>query len=176
MGRKLSDVGQASPATIWPTLRFLRAAAALVLVLMVARAAASEDQVREAVEGFLSAFELGDVTTMEAAFASNAVSFARSDMANGLDEEIDVSAYRRVRGMPAQMRELISDLKASGREPPYFSIRPQDLEIQMYGDVALVTFHLVSGKNLGRRTLVLALIDDKWKIVHLHASSVLGTP
>jgi ketosteroid isomerase-like protein len=136
---------------------------------------ASEDQVREALDGFLSAFELGDITAMKAAFASNATSFPRSFVKNGTDEVIDISAYRRERGIPAQMRELISVVNASGREPPYFSIEPQNLEIQMYGDVALVTFHVGNKERLGRRTLVMAQIDDKWKIVHLHASNVSAT-
>ena len=57
----------------------------------------------------------------------------------------------------------------------YLNIEPADLEIRIFGDAALATFHLVGNdKRLGRRTFVLALIDDAWKIVHLHASNVYG--
>ena len=57
--------------------------------------------------------------------------------------------------------------------PPYMHLDPQDLEIQMFDDIAIVTFHLDRGKtSIGRRTLVWHKNGDGWKIVHLHASNV----
>ena len=52
-------------------------------------------------------------------------------------------------------------------------INPKDIHIQMYGQTAIVTFHLGDGvKSLSRRTLVMLNTKGVWKIAHLHASSV----
>jgi ketosteroid isomerase-like protein len=52
-------------------------------------------------------------------------------------------------------------------------INPKDIHIQLYGQTAIVTFHLGNGiERLSRRTLVMIKQDKEWKIAHLHASSV----
>jgi ketosteroid isomerase-like protein len=52
-------------------------------------------------------------------------------------------------------------------------ISPKDINIQIYGQAAIVTFHLGDGvKQLSRRTLVMVKEKRTWKIAHLHASSV----
>lgn len=148
---------------------------ALFLTLIGPQTRAAESDVLEALESFITAFENGDIETMEASFSPDAVTFPRSIMAHEYDGDIDVSKYRRVRGIDPQMRELIGSLEKSGRERPYLNIEPVDLDIQVFGDAALVTFHLAGDdERLGRRTFVLALIDGAWKIVHLHASNVYG--
>ena len=47
-----------------------------------------------------------------------------------------------------------------------------------FGDTAIVTFHLASSSaqspSLGRRTFVLRRIENRWRIVHLHASTSAG--
>ena len=151
------------------------AACAIFLMLLCPQTQAAEDEVLEALESFIAAFENDHIEAMESSFADSAVIFPRSIMANNYDRDIDVSKYRRVRGIDPQMRELIDSLKRSGRERPYLDIQPADLEILVFGDAALATFHLSGGEQLGRRTFVLALIDDAWKIVHLHASNVYGS-
>ncbi len=61
--------------------------------------------------------------------------------------------------------------RGSGKAaPPYHHIDPQDLLVQLYGDVAVLTFHLGSDVRRGRRTLVFRQVGPAWKIVHLHAS------
>jgi hypothetical protein len=64
--------------------------------------------------------------------------------------------------------------KNSGREsPPYMSIKPLDLRVETLSeDVALVTFHLVDGNLVSRRTLVFKRSLEGWKIVHIHASNL----
>ena len=119
----------------------------------------------------MRAFENGDIDTMEASFAADSTSFPRSVMASDLDGDIDADQYRRVTGIDPQMREVVARLKAEGSGPPYMTLEPADLMIQVFGDVAVVTFHL-EGARLGRRTIVMAKQDDAWKIVHLHASNV----
>lgn len=52
-------------------------------------------------------------------------------------------------------------------------ISPKDLHIQIYGNTAIVTFHLGDGiTRLSRRTLVMVKQKNDWKIAHLHASFV----
>jgi len=57
-------------------------------------------------------------------------------------------------------------------KPPYIDIHPKDLKIQMSGSAAIVTFLLYDPDLLGRRTIVLKKDNDKWKIIHLHASGI----
>ena len=52
-------------------------------------------------------------------------------------------------------------------------ISPKDINIQLYRQTAIVTFHLGDGVNsLSRRTLIMVKKKRSWKIAHLHASSV----
>lgn len=52
-------------------------------------------------------------------------------------------------------------------------INPKDIFIQVYGNNAIVTFHLGNGvTHLSRRTLVMVKKKKEWKIVHLHASNI----
>ena len=64
---------------------------------------------------------------------------------------------------------------ASDEEPPYMLLDPLDLVIQLYGDAALATFHLIDGDALSRRSFVLAKRAGDWKIVPLHASNVISS-
>ena len=52
-------------------------------------------------------------------------------------------------------------------------IDPKNIFMQLYGNTAIVTFHLVPKDNyLSRRTLVFIKEKEEWKIVHLHASTL----
>ncbi len=59
--------------------------------------------------------------------------------------------------------------------PPYLHITPDDLAIQIAGDIAIVTFHTHEDAELGRRTLVWRKDADGWKVIHLHASYLTPT-
>lgn len=50
------------------------------------------------------------------------------------------------------------------------SLSPRGLEVQLYGDTAIATFHLMGAQEVGRRTLVLRRAEGRWLIVHVHAS------
>jgi ketosteroid isomerase-like protein len=52
--------------------------------------------------------------------------------------------------------------------PSYLNILPEDLLVQDYGDVAIVTFHL--RKTTWRRTAVMRNVGGAWRVVHMHAS------
>jgi SnoaL-like domain len=64
--------------------------------------------------------------------------------------------------------------KSSGRTSrPYMSINPVDLRVDnLCEDVALVTFHLIDGSTVSRRTLVFKRDSGGWRVVHLHASNI----
>ena len=52
-------------------------------------------------------------------------------------------------------------------------IDPKDINVQLYGKTAIVTFHLGNGlKKISRRTLVMVKEKGKWKIAHIHASTI----
>ncbi|MBS1564100.1 MAG: nuclear transport factor 2 family protein [Bacteroidetes bacterium] len=56
--------------------------------------------------------------------------------------------------------------------PPYLSIEPKELKMQLLGVVAIVTFMLDDPGMFGRRSIVLRKDNGRWLIVHLHASGV----
>lgn len=56
-------------------------------------------------------------------------------------------------------------------------ISPKDINLQLYQETAIVTFHLGDGLNtLSRRTLLMVKKKQVWKIAHLHASSLSKDP
>lgn len=50
------------------------------------------------------------------------------------------------------------------------SLSPNGLAVQLYGDTAIATFHLLGGQEVGRRTLVLRRLGVRWLVVHMHGS------
>lgn len=70
-------------------------------------------------------------------------------------------------------KSFFNQIKSTTEGPPYLTIIPQDLRIQMLKEAAVVTFHL-PGDKVGRRTLVFARNKPykPWQIAHLHASSL----
>lgn len=57
----------------------------------------------------------------------------------------------------------------AGALPP--PLIPEDLLIQDLGDSAVISFHMRSTGDFSRRTLVLQKANDRWRVVHIHASS-----
>jgi hypothetical protein len=53
------------------------------------------------------------------------------------------------------MKQVINNIRESGKEPPFMKLEPKDLKITMLKEAAIVTFHLENGKSLSRRTIVL---------------------
>jgi ketosteroid isomerase-like protein len=135
----------------------------------------AEQEVRATLFKFLAAFENGDIEFMEEFFADDALTFPRVIMSNEHDTGIRTSDYERVMGIDPQMRMAVREWREKLPGPPYITLQPEDLNIKMYSDVALVTFHLKHDNALSRRTFVLVYQDGSWKIVHLHASNVLGS-
>jgi ketosteroid isomerase-like protein len=120
-----------------------------------------------ALAAFVTAFDNLDWQAFRACFGSNATVFhpaapniRRIDSPDQF-EKAWLGVFERIK-------------KNSGREsPPYMSIKPLDLRVdKLSEEVALVTFHLVDGNTVSRRTLVFKRSLEGWKIVHIHASNL----
>ena len=134
----------------------------------------AEQEVRATLLKFLAAFENGDVERMEKFFTEDALTFPRVIASNNGDGEIDASAYKRIAGMDPQMKQAVREWREQRPGPPYVSLQPRDLDIKIFSDAALITFHIERDNVLSRRTFVMAYRNGCWKIVHIHASNVAG--
>jgi ketosteroid isomerase-like protein len=148
-------------------------AASAVLAPCVAAADPRADA-EAALRAFLHAFENCDLPAMEAAFAPDATGFDRVIASSkGSPAPLDLAALRRRPGMPAGMRAVAVDLPKRGGSPPYQTLDPKDLLVQVAGDMALCTFDLESPTGVGRRTIVLVRRSGMWKTLHVHASNAV---
>lgn len=80
----------------------------------------------------------------------------------------------------ALFEPFFTHLHETQEGPIFLDFEPIDVESQVFGDAAVVTFHLggvgVSAdgrEKFSRRTAVLRRIGNDWRIVHLHASNML---
>ena len=65
----------------------------------------------------------------------------------------------------------------SSHGAPYLRLSAKDLKIQRIGhDVAIVSFDVGNQQVFSRRTVILQIIDDRWQILHLHASNIRAEP
>lgn len=119
-------------------------------------------EVEQAAVNFVNVFNNLDWPRFEASWAQDATVFFPI---KGLP--------KRVEGRSAIVATFLSIFENVPKErpgPPYLSIRPMDLHVQMLGDSAVVTFHLGESEPLNRRSLVFVKREGKWLIAHLHAS------
>jgi ketosteroid isomerase-like protein len=123
--------------------------------------AAAASQPEAAIQEFVSAFNALDRTRFDALFADDVTLFFPSSP----------FPLKRVEGKAATLEwfgRLFDSMTRRGTSP---GVKPQDLFVQDYGDVAIATFHLIGGESVGRRTIVIRRHHDQWVIAHLHASS-----
>jgi uncharacterized protein (TIGR02246 family) len=140
--------------------------AALILLAtpLGAQKRSDADDVKQVIDTFLTTMIAADATRLGEMFADDATMFYPSP--------------------PFPMRRIVgrSDIEAAWRAgfaripnrgaAPAQQIQPKRVQIQTYGDTAVVTFELESGPSrLGRRTFVLVRQRAGWKIAHLHASN-----
>jgi ketosteroid isomerase-like protein len=124
----------------------------------------SIDEVRRTLTRFLTAFENLDWEPFRNCFADDATVYFPSQRANRATGRAEIEAT---------FRQVFERIRATKSSPPYLNLEPVDLDIQVFGDTAVATFHLYDVPNtIGRRTVVLEKRADEWKIVHLHASNV----
>jgi len=127
-------------------------------------ASSGEEQVRQTVAKFVRAFDNLDWDGFRYAFADDATVFyprAFPERASGRPE------------FESGFRAVFEQIRHGKSAPPYMDLQPKDMKVQMFGDVAIVTFHLDDRAGfVNRRTIVLGKSGAGWKIAHLHASEV----
>jgi ketosteroid isomerase-like protein len=169
----LSECDSDSYDSRWLYSRLMLTRFAVVLTLLVVPSFAQtqpvsgELQVREALARFVHAFDDLDWETFRAAFDDNATVFyprAFPERANGRAE------FERT------FKTVFEQIRGGQTAAPYMDIQPKEMKIQLFGNVAIATFHLEDRAGfVNRRTVVLNKSETGWKIVHLHASEVSVT-
>jgi ketosteroid isomerase-like protein len=123
-----------------------------------------ESEVKNALASFIRAFDDLDWERFRLAFDDNATVFyprAVPERANGRAE------------FEKTFKTVFEQIRSGKTAAPYMDIQPKGVRIQVFGNVAIVTFHLDDREGfLNRRTIVLNKTEKGWKIVHLHASEV----
>jgi ketosteroid isomerase-like protein len=123
-------------------------------------------QVKQAAERFVKAFNTFDWLTFKSCFTDDASMFHPT-----------WEQARRRQGrkeIEATWLEVFPEFVDSTNKER-LSIAPRDLHVQLYGDAAVLTFHLGEGvTQLSRRSLFMVKQKGVWKIAHLHASSLKG--
>ena len=145
-----------------------RIAVALALVLLVVSAqsqtAPADADIRETIAHFIRAFDDLDWEHFRLAFDDHATLFYPRAMPQRADGRAEFEKA---------FKTVFQQIRGSKTAAPYMDIQPKDLRIQLFGDIAIVTFHLDDKPGfLNRRTIVLNKTEKGWKIVHLHASEV----
>ena len=144
---------------------------AVVLTLLVVpsvfaegQPVSAELQVRETLARFVQAFDDLDWDTFRLAFDDNATVFyprVFPERASGRAE------------FEKNFKTVFEQIHSGKTAAPYMDIQPKEMKIQLFGNVAIATFHLDDRAGfVNRRTIVLNKGDTGWKIVHLHASEV----
>jgi ketosteroid isomerase-like protein len=123
-----------------------------------------ESEVRHALAKFIDAFDNLDWESFRLAFDDHATVFyprAFPERANGRAE------------FEKTFKTVFQQIREGRTTAPYIDIQPRNIKTQMFGDIAVVTFHLDDRVGfLNRRTVILNRTNSGWKIVHLHASEV----
>lgn len=112
---------------------------------------------------FLDAFKSMDQVRFDQFFAPDVTMF----FPDGPFPETRVEGREAVL---AAFHEFFALVKKRGRTA--LNITPIDQRIQLYGEVAVVSFGLESDDAVGRRSIVLRRIGNNWRIAHFHASSI----
>lgn len=120
-------------------------------------------EIQQAVDELLRSARYLEWDAFRACFASDAtvLYMGKSSRSDGWE------------GLESFFRPLFDGPAKTG-SPPYLTIEPIDLQIQLMENSAVVTY-LLGGEEAERtfRTLVYQKRDGQWLIVHLHASNPL---
>jgi uncharacterized protein (TIGR02246 family) len=119
-----------------------------------------EAAVRAAMNGFMDALNALDVDRMSSYFADNITSF------------VPLAQADRVEGREAVTRIFRNFVARTKPTTPRLNIVPEDVEVQVSGDLAFVSFNVreKSPDITRRRTFIFVRNDGRWLIRHAHAS------
>lgn len=139
-------------------------ALSLLLVLALAAAPLPHPATPDAAAiEFLDAFRSMDQVRFDRYFAPDVTMF----FPDGPFPETRVEGREAVL---AAFHEFFALARKRGRTA--LNIAPLDQRVQLYGEVAVVSFGLESDESVGRRSIILRKIGNDWRIAHFHASSV----
>src|SRR5690242_19167011 len=113
--------------------RIVVAVALLIPVFAQSKPAPADTDVRQALANFIRAFDDLDWEHFRLAFDDNATVFyprAIPDRANGRAE------------FEKAFKTVFQQIRGAKTAAPYMDIQPRDLKIQVFGDLAIATFHL----------------------------------
>lgn len=151
----------------------MNARALLLLLLMGCASGRVPGDPMEPVSAVTAAMANADLDAFMARFHHDATVFMPFD-----------SVPRRLEGaaaIRATFDRLFEQMRKPGTSPPYMKLEPLDVQAQLYGDTAIITFHLgrepVSEPSMfSRRTFVVTRKNGVWRIAHLHASNMRLQP
>jgi len=135
----------------------------LAFVLLFA-VSPDEAAVRAAHEGYMHALNALDVEGMAAYFADDITAF------------VPLAQADRVQGKPAVVRIFRNFVDRVKPATPKLNIVPEDVEVVVSGDLALLSFNVREPAATRRRTTVFARYGDRWLIRHFHASDFITPP
>lgn len=151
----------------------IRLVAALLLLLIPASSRAQdkstspESEVQAALAHFVVAFDNLDWENFRLAFDDNATVFYPRGYPGRASGRVEFEKTFKV---------VFQQIRDGKSQAPFMDIQAKDMQIQVFGDIAIATFLLDDTAGfLNRRTIVLHKSATGWKIVHLHASEVAVT-
>lgn len=125
---------------------------------------ADEAAVQKVVDGFIDSLNAADVNSFTNFFAPDAtLFFPLSSLPLRLEDRQQITTA---------FGAFFEAVRRQQPGPPYMNMVPVGTRVQLFGSVAVVTFHLKGEDVVSRRTLVLQKRSGAWLIVHLHASSL----
>lgn len=151
------------------TTRFAAVLTLLVVSSVCARTQPghAESEVRDTLAKFVEAFDDLDWEAFRLAFDDSATVF----YPRAVPERADGRAE-----FEKMFKAVFEQIRSGKTAAPYMDIQPKKMKIQLFGNVAIATFHLDDKAGfLNRRTIVLNKTEKGWKMVHLHASEVALT-
>ncbi|MBZ5534759.1 MAG: nuclear transport factor 2 family protein [Acidobacteriia bacterium] len=122
----------------------------------------AHSEVKDALANFVQAFDNLDWEKFRLAFSDDATVF----YPRGIPERANGRAEFEKR-----FKVVFDQIRGGETVAPYMDIQPKDMNVQLFGNIAIATFHLDDRAGfVNRRTIVLNKTKAGWKIVHLHAS------
>ncbi|HEX6642301.1 MAG TPA: nuclear transport factor 2 family protein [Thermoanaerobaculia bacterium] len=131
-----------------------------IAILLASCATAHDVSPSQTIDAFLAALDAGDANIAQLFTDDATVFFPMNDRplrANGREEI--AAAFGALFALPGYQK---------GRGMP----KPEALQTQTTGDVAIVTFQTTNPNVTSRRTFVLRRDGGRWRIVHLHGSNI----
>jgi len=134
----------------------MRRIAPILLLLFASCVSARDAGVRVAMSGWMNALNDLDADRIISAFAEDATAFFPVVKAERADGKAAIAAVFR-------------DYVAASTKKT--NVVPEDLRIDLRGNMAVVTFNVHNPSAVSRRTFVWRRDANGWRIVHMHASN-----